>query len=256
MSSSEESEATADRAISLETRRDAPYALVVPGGGRNRVAGVMRKPGRAGHREGPRRPLVGPAAVVVLVSLIALGLPVADSHGGATARLLAASSVVDSRWVNVTTGFSFDPNQLTVSPGALVELVVVQEATVSHTFVLSSLANVTIPANDTPAELFAFFNAHPPLVNLSIPATLGARVYANFTAPAAGTYEFVCEIPGHFQSGMYGMLVSTNSSPSSGSPSPFTTTVWVVIAVVVVVVGLGAGLAIARRRRPPVKPAT
>ncbi len=185
-------------------------------------------------------------AVVGLVALpLALGFGPTTPSG--PPELVPATTIDIS--VQATSALAFVPDVLDVVTGALVQLVVIQEASIPHTFVLSPVANFTIPANDTSAQLFAYFDAHPPLVNLSLPGTPGARAYANFTAPSVGTYEFVCEIPGHFQSGMHGTLVSSASAPSSGTSTPFTPTVLIVLGVAVAVVGTGSGLALWRRSR-------
>jgi len=40
-------------------------------------------------------------------------------------------------------------------------------------------------------------------------ATAGAVATETFTAPAAGTYQIICALEGHFDSGMEGELVVT-----------------------------------------------
>ncbi|MFQ6028979.1 MAG: plastocyanin/azurin family copper-binding protein [Dehalococcoidia bacterium] len=40
-----------------------------------------------------------------------------------------------------------------------------------------------------------------------------------FTAPAAGTYQFVCTFPGHNAAGMFGELVVSKSSKSPSTPT-------------------------------------
>lgn len=180
-------------------------------------------------------------AVMALAGVVLLGLFSGGGapHPGLAAAAQSQATTTENVSVSTTATFSFVPNQITVVPGARVHLVVTQEADFAHTFVLSSVANFTIPSSDTPSQLNAFFSANPPLVNLSIPGTVGARVSTNFTAPAVGTYEFVCTISGHFQSGMFGFLDST-TSPGGGSSSggvPVSTIVLgAVVGVVVVVV--------------------
>ena len=211
-------------------------------------SGESPRSNRRPYSLGARR--VGAAGLAVVLVLLSIG----GAQAGVAVRsvgagpLPAASPVVDNLSVQATGQFSFVPDQLTVYPGALVHLVVIQLANFAHTFVLSPVANVTIPTNDTPTQLYAFFNLHPPLVNLSLPGTVGARAYANFTAPSAGSYEFVCEIPGHFQAGMHGELVSTTSS-SGGSSSPLLLEIGVGVAVVIAVALVAAALLRRRARR-------
>jgi uncharacterized cupredoxin-like copper-binding protein len=192
-----------------------------------------------------------------LAGLVLLGL----LSGGAAAHPPVAASahpsvVVDNISVRTTSSFRFVPNQVTVTPGATVHLVVTQAANFAHSFVLSRVANFTIPGSDPAAQLSAFFNAHSPLVNLSIPGTVEAQGVQDFTAPAAGTYEFVYLVSGHFQGGMFGFLAPTTipggaSSSSSGFPiSPLV--LGAVVGVVVVVVAV----LVARRRSRGTPPQT
>jgi plastocyanin len=197
-------------------------------------------------------------AVSALAGLVLLGFLV----GGAVAQPLSVASahpgvVVDNVSVSTTAAYAFQPNQITVTPGALVHLVVTQDANFAHSFVLSSVANFTIPSGDTDSQLAAFFNAHAPLVNLSVPGTVGTQVTTNFTAPALGTYEFVCIVSGHFQSGMFGFLYSGTRPPGGSSSSGFPLTPIVLGAIVGVGVVVVVGVVIVRRssrRSPPKSP--
>ena len=196
--------------------------------------------------------------VLGLASLVLLGI----LTGGAAAHPPAAASAhpaasEENLSISTTSSFSFVPSQVTVTPGALVHLVVTQAANFAHSFVLSSVANFTIPSADTAAQLFAFFNAHPPIVNLTIPGTVGAQVVKDFSAPAVGTYEFVCLVSGHFQSGMFGFLVSTtNSGGSSSSSSGLPVSPLVLGAVAGVVAVVVVGVLVARRRSRRLPPQT
>jgi uncharacterized cupredoxin-like copper-binding protein len=191
-------------------------------------------------------------AGVVLLGIFAGGT---TAHPGMNAAPDAPS---DNQSVSVmtTATFSFVPNEITVTPGAHVHLVVTQAANVGHTFVLSSVVNFTIPSGDSPDQLYAFFNAHPPLVNLTIPATVGTQVSTNFTAPSEGTYEFVCIVPGHFQNGMFGFLDSTTTPASSSSSSglPLTDIVLGAVAAAVLV-AVVVVLLVRRHPRAPAPPA-
>jgi len=182
--------------------------------------------------------LLGLLTGTAVLPLVAAGLPVPAA---------LPSTVLQ---VDATSALSFTPSTLSVTPGQLVELEVTQLANFNHTFVLSSVANETIPVSDSTAQLDAFFNAHPPIVNLSLGEVVGTTTFANFTAPPIGTYEFVCQIPGHFQSGMHGVLDSgTGGSSSSGLSS---TTLLALAAIVIVVVVVIAAVAV--RRRAPKTP--
>ncbi|MFZ3357058.1 MAG: cupredoxin domain-containing protein [Thermoplasmata archaeon] len=194
-----------------------------------------------------------------LLLLVLASLALVSAVPGITAAHTSIESASPSAGVNnvavmATGSLSFVPDQLSVSPGALVHLVVTQEANFEHTFTLSSVANFTIPSGDSSAQLAAFFNAHPPIVNLSLGSTPGAEFFANFTAPAAGSYEFVCLI--HFADGMTGEMVSGASS-SSSSPSTFPlTSVVIGVIIVAVVVVVAAVVVVTRRRKKGPTPET
>jgi uncharacterized cupredoxin-like copper-binding protein len=197
-------------------------------------------------------------APLVLTGVVLLGI----FAGGTTAHpgmnaVPDATSDNENVSVMTTSTLSFVPNEITVTTGAHVHLVLTQEANFAHTFVLSSVVNFTIPSGDTPDQLYAFFNAHPPLVNLTLPATVGAQVSTNFTAPAEGTYEFVCIVPGHFQAGMFGFLDSTTTPASSSSSSglPLTDIVLGVVAAAVLV-AVVVVLLVRRHPRAPAPPAS
>jgi plastocyanin len=191
------------------------------------------------------------AAAVAGLAVLLLLLPGAASASSGRPAL-PTSQPADFVNISATENLAFAPDAVTVVPGALVHLTVTQLADFNHTFVLSPLANYTLPASAT--NLTQFFDQHVPLVNLSLGPTTGARYYANFSAPPVGDYEFICTI--HFANGMVGeMDVGTSTSPSSNS------------ALLALEVGLGVGIAIVliaavavtvrRRRRaagPPSSP--
>ena len=42
-------------------------------------------------------------------------------------------------------------------------------------------------------------------------ADAGEAITITFTAPAAGTYQVICNVPGHFSAGMEGLLTVTGA---------------------------------------------
>jgi len=214
-------------------------------------------PGREARRARHRAQGSRVGAWVVLLLMFSSGTGLVAAAAPFTAPAYPSSTAVENLSVETTAQFSFVPNRLTVTPGASVHLVVTQEATFPHTFVLSSLVNVTIPTTDDATQLDEFFTDHPPLVNLSLPGTPGVQAFANFTAPPVGTYEFVCAIPGHFQAGMYGFLDSTSqtaSASASGGVPPALIVGGAVAGVVVVVAVVLLAVRRRSRRSPPPPP--
>jgi plastocyanin len=153
---------------------------------------------------------------------------------------LSASPTNDYVNVTATSSFSFVPSTFTVYPGANVHLRVIQAANFLHTFTLSSVANTTVPS-------VGWFSTHTPLVNISL-GTVPKTFFANFTAPAVGRYEYVCEQ--HFPQ-MTGNMTSTTAQPPPG-PMPFMLTgldyALIGIGVVALLVVVGVLLGVRRRK--------
>ena len=106
---------------------------------------------------------------------------------------------------NTTDSLQFVPNQLAATPAhypATIDVLVTNTGSFAHTFTLAGQSNYTL----SPANFTAYFAAHPPLVSANVPAGAGSTAWANFSVPAAGVYQYICEVPGHFASGMTGYL--------------------------------------------------
>jgi uncharacterized cupredoxin-like copper-binding protein len=187
-------------------------------------------------------------AMLLLVPVAGASPSVSRPGASAMARPLANDTIN----INALSNLGYDPNTFTVHPGDLVHLTVTQEANFAHTFVLSRLANFTFDPAASASNLTMFFRANAPLVNLTLDSTPGSKAFANFTAPAAGSYEFVCIQPQHFQSGMHGEMISTTSTSMASASLPTTEIVGIGAAIgilVVVVIVL-----MARRRKGPSPP--
>ena len=109
---------------------------------------------------------------VALVAILIAGCSGSTSPGATSAGL------------NVTvtnTEFKFDPAEITAAPGQTVNLTVKNSGSIQHTWILAA-ANVKLTIDP------------------------GQTITKTFTAPAAGTYEIVCDVPGHKEAGMVGKL--------------------------------------------------
>ncbi|MCI4368417.1 MAG: hypothetical protein L3K09_02495, partial [Thermoplasmata archaeon] len=144
---------------------------------------------------------------------------VTSTAGGPTTELM----------VNATNGLLFDPGALSVAGPGPVAILVTNLGSIPHTFTVAPQSNVTI----TPGNFTSYFAAHAPLANVNVPGSAGASVWANFTVPAKGIFEFICEIPGHFAAGMSGELY-VGVAPPMAAAAPST-------AIVMPAVLLGAG---------------
>lgn len=193
----------------------------------------------------------GASALAVVLALVALWLAASSLAVPLTQGAPSEPAAGTTVFLNVSTTETilFAPNTLSVEPGQSVHLIVTQLADFNHTFTLSPVANFTFPTSDTTADLNAFFATHTPLVNLSLGSTMGAKFYANFTAPPPGSYEYVCLQPTHFASGMHGELDSGMSTGST-SGSPASPTIYVIAGAVVAVIVVAAVVGMVMRRRP------
>ncbi|MGI0132872.1 MAG: hypothetical protein ACREDK_07285 [Thermoplasmata archaeon] len=198
------------------------------------------------HATAIRRSL--PALAVALLLLVALTGTVdgAPARSSSSARPTAGT---DPLTVTVGTAFAFTVSTDEVTPGDTVDLTLVQTDDVQHTFTLSSVAGFTFPSSDSTGDLLTYFAAHPPIVNVTIPAG-AATMHATFTAPPFGEYEYVCLVSGHFQLGMYGVLGSgehgTTLATTSGPGAP----VFIIGGTIagLVVIALVLGFVIGRRK--------
>ncbi len=114
--------------------------------------------------------------LLIAIALVAI-LAVACGGGSSGSGAAAANLTLVTKG-----GFVFEPKTLSATPGQTINLTVKNEDAIEHTFVLPA-ANVklTIPAGQSGTKIF--------------------------TAPAAGTYDFDCDVAGHKEAGMKGTLV-------------------------------------------------
>ena len=99
--------------------------------------------------------------------------------------------------------FEFSPNEWTVPSGEEISIDITNEGTVLHEWVLMQ-PGVSIESEadlpETEEELLADF------VFVEDEVEAGDSKTLTFTAPAAGTYQVICAIEGHFDGGMEGTL--------------------------------------------------
>jgi len=95
----------------------------------------------------------------------------------------------------------------------------------------------------SPANFTQYFQANPPLVSVTIPSGAGQAVWANFTVPGPGIYQYICEVPGHFANGMTGDLY-VGIAPPPAPPAPSTAVIqgWILVGSGVL---LGIGITLA-----------
>ena len=116
---------------------------------------------------------------ILLLAVVALvTLALAACGGGAA----SSGSGTPLNVTVTTTEFKYDPAVINATAGQTINLTVKNIGSVQHSFVFAS-ANVKVLVDP------------------------GKSVTQTFTAPAAGTYTFECDIAGHKEAGMVGQLI-------------------------------------------------
>jgi uncharacterized cupredoxin-like copper-binding protein len=164
-------------------------------------------------------------SLVLLAIVLPLVAPVARAaHEGQSlgqphvSAAPAASSHVNVT-INTTSVPAFVPNAIHATAGQNLTITLVNNGTYNHTFTLSSNGTEEFPLNWSPTQLSAYFTAHPPLVNVSMPAHSTEYVNLSVNASmAGGHFEFVSIVPYQFQAGLYGFL---NVTPPISSQLTF-----------------------------------
>jgi hypothetical protein len=192
-----------------------------------------------------RFPYTSAVVLLSIASLLMFGMGAAQS----VRAHLAHPAASDQLTVTVGSGFFFTLSTDEVTPNDNVTLTIVQTDDTEHTFTLSSVVNETLPTSDGQGQLFAFFAAHPPLVNFTIPSGQGTYT-TSFIAPPYGLYEYLCLISGHFGAGMAGILGSGEHggtvTPDTGPGAPVFIIGGTIAGLVVLAIVLG--FVVGRRR--------
>lgn len=100
--------------------------------------------------------------------------------------------------------FRFEPDTLSAAPGADLELLLINQGQLPHTFTLFAERNPSVPFDD-PDALQQYYETHPTIVDIVLAE--GEERTVSFPAPTEeGTYVFVCMRRGHAAEGMTGVL--------------------------------------------------
>jgi uncharacterized cupredoxin-like copper-binding protein len=142
---------------------------------------------------------------------------------------------------NTTDSYSFVPDVLAANTTHYpfnLDVLVTNTGVLAHTFTVSSQSNTTVPLAFTP-----YFQQYPPLVSVNVPGGAGSTVWANFTVPAPGVYMYICQVTGHYASGMDGNLyVGVPVPPQPAAPSTAVIQGWILIGSGIL---LGVGITLA-----------
>ncbi len=142
---------------------------------------------------------------------------------------------------NTTDALSFVPNAIELNTSGLhfpvnVTISVQNLGALVHTWTLVPQPGVNI----TPQNFSNYFAVHPALANVQVPSS--GQGTGNFLVAQSGVYEFICEEPGHFQSGMFGFLYVNVPVPPTVTVSTAIVSAWI-LAVAFGLIGIGVVLA-------------
>jgi azurin len=155
------------------------------------------------------------AGIGIVVAVLAAG-PVVSAQGTAGAAKPAATAAARVVTITGTDAMKFDPNTIQAKPGERLKVVLkavgtLPKVAMAHNFVLLAAGT------DVTAFVNASALARPDFIAPALKkqvlastglAGAGETVSVELTAPSKpGQYPFVCSFPGHFISGMKGMLV-------------------------------------------------
>jgi plastocyanin len=99
------------------------------------------------------------------------------------------------------TDFAFNPNEFTVPAGEKITLNVTHNGTMEHNFIIMKHGSDAGDIFDEEDQVNVFWE---------VALQPGDSETVSFTAPEQpGTYQVICGMPGHLQSGMIGKLIVT-----------------------------------------------
>ncbi|MDQ3783249.1 MAG: plastocyanin/azurin family copper-binding protein [Actinomycetota bacterium] len=107
----------------------------------------------------------------------------------------------------VTTDFAFDPSTVSVATGPEITVTVENQGTVEHDWVVLDQGREISAETDLPEDTA---EVNQEWAVAAVHTEPGEAATTTFTAPAAGTYQIICVIPGHFSAGMEGELTVTD----------------------------------------------
>jgi uncharacterized cupredoxin-like copper-binding protein len=96
----------------------------------------------------------------------------------------------------VATEFDFEPDTWTVPAGEEITMTLDNQGEALHEWVIIEQGTILESSADFEEEMVIW----------EIEADPGTTEVGTFTSPAAGTYQIVCVIPNHLESGMVGEL--------------------------------------------------
>jgi len=211
---------------------------------------------RGAIRGGMSVQVVGAFAVVIL---LLGGVTVMSTPAVGVGRAQSTSpAATDSLAVAATNDYGYQPASFEQVPtDTNVSVTLTDDSNLPHTFTIIGKEGWVIPASISSNDFSNLVFGQSPrvLFNLNV-STSGDVETGSFESPGLGWYEFVCTVPGHFQSGMYGFIAFGENLPANltqisrvgvggGNLSVLEAAGGVVVAGILIV-----GFLLWRRRRP------
>lgn len=135
----------------------------------------------------------------VLLAVVILSLALAACGGGGGGGETTAPEPVSLSF-NGLDAFAYDPPSASVPSGAAVTVNFTNTGALEHDWMLV--------AEGTDVNALTAANAVVPEAHSGVIAAGQSNTFT-FTAPAAGTYQIVCTVPGHAPAGMIGTFTVT-----------------------------------------------
>ena len=156
-------------------------------------------------------------AALVLLATGAISIPLAPVSGHAVAA--GAVGAAGSVTLAATQDYGYQPGTFQQVPtNATITVTFTDDDVLQHSFVISSREGLVIPSGYTDTQLAQFFTTYPALYYAVVNAQ-GDRSVGTFHSPVSpGWYEFVCNVTGHFENGMYGFIAFGENLPSNLTP--------------------------------------
>lgn len=162
--------------------------------------------------------VLGVLVVVALVALVAVPASGATALGAAPGRRADLSEPVYNLTIRATSPYGYLPDTIANLPlSTTINVTFVDDSPLPHSFNISSREGVEIVnySSTNAAELDRILFSAPPLYAAYVTGLADVSV-GSFVSPATpGWYEFVCNVSGHFELGMFGYVAFGEALPGN-----------------------------------------
>jgi len=224
--------------------------------------GLCTMPGFSKRSMALRIPTHGSNVTLVAMVFLVAGGIIVPLHSP-TPRIGVGTTPTATGSVSVmaTADYQYQPDTFEQVPiNATISVTFTDADVLAHSFTISSREGFVIPTSYKNAQLEQLFTTYPALYSSFVNSSGDQSAGSFHSPPAPGWYEFVCNVSGHFQDGMYGFIAFGENLPSNltapGRVGLGGTQVTPLDAVLIggTVVVLVLGIAYWRRRRMPSAP--